>query len=78
VEHHEVPFFVAVEGFARVLASAVVAHCRGRFTSGRASRPGGCCDFEIDHGLPSEAATLLSAPSEPSTLGDYQMRTSAT
>jgi hypothetical protein len=30
VTHHEVPFFVAVEGFARVLAPAVVAHHRGR------------------------------------------------
>src|SRR5512132_722376 len=31
VTHHEVPFFMAVEGFARVLAPVVVAHHRGRF-----------------------------------------------
>jgi hypothetical protein len=31
VTHHEVPFFVAVEGFARVLAPVVLAHYRGHF-----------------------------------------------
>jgi hypothetical protein len=35
VTHHEVPFFVAVEGFARVLAPVVVAHHRGRLVSWR-------------------------------------------
>jgi hypothetical protein len=32
VTHHEVPFFVAVEGFARVLVPVVVAHHRDRLT----------------------------------------------
>jgi hypothetical protein len=31
VTHHEVPFFVAVEGFARVLAPVVLAHRWGHF-----------------------------------------------
>jgi hypothetical protein len=31
VRHHEVPFFVAVEGFARVLAPVVLAHRWGHF-----------------------------------------------
>jgi hypothetical protein len=59
VGHHEVPFFVAVEGFARVLASAVVVHCRGHLTSGRASRHCDCCNFEIDHRLPSVCGDVV-------------------
>jgi hypothetical protein len=39
VTHHEVPFFVAVEGFARVLAPVVVAHHRGRLVSGSLASP---------------------------------------
>ena len=39
VTHHEVPFFVAVEGFARVLAPVVVAHHRGRFIGGSWASP---------------------------------------
>ena len=39
--HHEVPFFVAVEGFARVLASVVVTHHRGYFWTGRAAADAG-------------------------------------
>jgi hypothetical protein len=35
VTHHEVPFFVAVEGFARVLAPVVLAHRWGHFSPGR-------------------------------------------
>jgi hypothetical protein len=35
VRHHEVPFFVAVEGFARVLAPVVLAHRWGHFSLGR-------------------------------------------
>jgi hypothetical protein len=35
VTHHEVPFFVAVEGFARVLAPVVLAHRWGHFSLGR-------------------------------------------
>jgi hypothetical protein len=35
VRHHEVPFFVAVEGFARVLAPVVLAHRWGHFSPGR-------------------------------------------
>jgi hypothetical protein len=39
VTHHEVPFFVAVEGFARVLAPVVVTHHRGRFMVGSLASP---------------------------------------
>jgi hypothetical protein len=35
VRHHEVPFFVAVEGFARVLAPVVLAHRWGHFSLDR-------------------------------------------
>jgi hypothetical protein len=39
VTHHEVPFFVAVEGFARVLVPVVVAHHRGRFAISSLASP---------------------------------------
>jgi hypothetical protein len=35
VPHHDIPFFVAVEGFARVLALVVVAHHRAASRSAR-------------------------------------------
>ena len=49
--HHEVPFFVAVEGFARVLAPAVLQAPPGRCPSGRRQGAqegdGGCIHWKL-------------------------------
>ena len=53
VTHHEVPFFVAVEGFARVLAPAVVAHHRGP-SSLRRCDPSSVCFVVVVREPPAE------------------------